>query len=93
MISIELPDTNTKTYRFKIGRHTFVFSYTTVVAYLGPLGACRRHNEWGPTTGRHLRNYKHFPEVSESEMEDRIRAAIVDTGLNIINNKLKGATI
>lgn len=93
MISIELPDTNTKTYRFSIGHHTFVFSYTTVVAYFGPLGDCRRHNKWGPTTGRHLRNYKHFPVVDEAEMGNRIAAAIADTGLNIVANKLKGAAI
>ena len=93
MISIELPDTNTKTYRVSVGYHTFIFSYTTVVAYLGPLGRCRRHNEWGPTTGRHLKPYKHFPVVDEAEMGSRIAAAIADTGLSIVANKLKGAAI
>lgn len=93
MISLELPSSNTKTFRVSIGFHTFVFSYTTVVAYLGPLGQCRRHNKWGPTTGRHLKPYKHFPTVDEAEMESRVAAAIADAGLSIVANKLKGAAI
>lgn len=93
MISIALPSSNTKTFRVSIGLHTFVFSYTTVVAYFGPLGQCRRHNEWGPTTGRHLKPYKHFPTVDEAEMESRVAAAIADAGLRITTDKLKGAAI
>ena len=71
MINLELTSNNTKTFRVTVGPHTFVFSYTTVVAYFGPLGQCRRHNEWGPTTGRHLKPYNHFPTVDEAEMESR----------------------
>ncbi|GIV03839.1 MAG: hypothetical protein KatS3mg015_2669 [Fimbriimonadales bacterium] len=93
MLSLELPSSNTKLYRLTIGPHTFVFSYTTVVAYSGPLGNCRRRNEWGPTTGRHLRDYRHFPEVEEAEMHLRILGAIADTGLRITTDKLKGAAI
>ena len=93
MISLELPSSNTATFLVSIGFHTFVFSYTTVVAYLGPLGQCRRHNKWGPTTGRHLKQYEHFPIVDEAEMESRVAAAIADTGLRIVANKLKGAAI
>lgn len=93
MISIELPNTSTKTYRFSIGYHTFVFSYTTVVAYFGPLGNCRRHNEWGPTTGKHLRNYKHFPEVDAAEMDSRIKNAIAETGSRIVVDRLQGTAV
>ena len=46
---------NTRACVVLLGAHEFFFSYETLIAYRGPLGAARRANDWGPTTGRHFR--------------------------------------
>jgi hypothetical protein len=47
---------NTQAHVVSFGYHSFYFSYETIVAYCGPNGiAVRRPNDWGPTTGRHLK--------------------------------------
>ena len=49
---------NTRACVVEIGPHAFYFSYETCIAYAGPLGAARRANVWGPTTGRHFRELR-----------------------------------
>lgn len=46
---------NTRACVVELGPHALYFSYETLIAYGGPLGAARRGNVWGPTTGRHFR--------------------------------------
>lgn len=81
---------NTEAYRCRIGQHCLYISYTTVVGYSGPLGACRRSNDWGPTTGRHMSEMgiKGWVEVDEETMHQRVRAALLDTGLRIWGEEL-----
>ena len=57
MISIERSRRNTPACAISIGSHTFVISYSTVIAYHGPLGRVRSTNHWGPTTGRHMTEF------------------------------------
>lgn len=67
----------TECYLVSIGEHTFGISYQTVIVYWGPLGACRRANSWGPTTGRHFSDLHatHLPVVSDDEFQLRVDRA------------------
>jgi hypothetical protein len=62
---------DTPCYLIELNGHRFGISYETIVAYWGPLGACKRVNIWGPTTGRHLSELRanHLPEVTKEQME------------------------
>lgn len=78
-ISISLPERSTKAYRVHIGNHVFYFSYRTCIAYNGPSGLLRRHNDWGPTTGRHFSDLQcaHYPEVSGKDFETFLNGVMV----------------
>ena len=62
---------NTKAYVVTINEHELFFSYSTCIAYRGPLGHFRLDNTWGPTTGRHINEMglRNLPIVTEKEME------------------------
>lgn len=62
---------NTRAYVVELGPHAFYFSYETCIAYAGPLGAARRANVWGATTGRHFRELgcDGFAVVEPEELE------------------------
>jgi hypothetical protein len=81
---------NTEAYRVRIGQHNLYISYSTVIGYSGPLGTCRRHNDWGPTTGKHINEMgiRDWVEVDEETMHQRVRAALLDTGLRIWGEEL-----
>jgi len=68
---------NTRACVVEIGSHAFYFSYATCIAYAGPLGAARRANVWGPTTGRHFRELgcAGFPVVEPEELDAMILRA------------------
>lgn len=67
-------DCNNKATRVEIGKHTVFFSYTTPIAYSGPLGECRIPNHWGPTTGRHFKalGVYELPTVSQGELKEKL---------------------
>lgn len=68
---------NTECYEVSINGHTFGISYTTVIAYWGPLGNCRIKNHWSTTTGRHFADLgaKDLPIVEDSVMDEIIEKA------------------
>lgn len=68
---------NTQCYSISINGHTFGISYTTVIAYWGPLGNCRLANTFSNTTGRHFADLgaKDLPIVEDSVMEAIIEKA------------------
>lgn len=68
---------NTQCYSISINGHTFGISYTTVIAYWGPLGNCRIKNHWSTTTGRHFSDLgaKDLPLVDDAVMDERIAQA------------------
>lgn len=68
---------NTECYEVSINEHTFGISYTTVIAYWGPLGNCRLANTFSNTTGRHFSDLgaKDLPIVEDSVMEAIIEKA------------------
>lgn len=68
---------NTECYEVSINEHTFGISYTTVIAYWGPLGNCRIKNHWSTTTGRHFADLgaKDLPIVEDSVMDEIIEKA------------------
>ena len=88
---------NTQCYELRIGPHWFGISYQTIIAYRGHAGltgewqACRLHNSWGPTTGRHMRdlNCHQYREVDDEEMADLIRRALMLVGTNILRDRFK----
>lgn len=86
-------DRKTEAYVVCIGDYTLYISYSTVVGVYGP-DECigRRHNEWGPTTGRHMREMgiSDYPEVDEGTINSWINRAIADTGMAIIEQRLGG---
>ena len=70
---------NTRACVVEIGPHAFYFSYETCIAYAGPLGAARRANTWGPTTGRHFRELgcAGFPVIEPEELAALVLRAVV----------------
>lgn len=69
---------NTRACVVEIGPHAFYFSYQTCIAYAGPLGAARRANVWGPTTGRHFRELGRggFAIVEPDELDALVLCAV-----------------
>ena len=69
---------NTRACVVEIGPHAFYFSYETCIAYAGPLGAARRANVWGPTTGRHFRELgcAGFTVVEPEELDALVMRAV-----------------
>ena len=73
---------NTRAAVVELGPHAFYFSYETLIAYAGPLGAARRANVWGPTTGRHFRELgcAGFAIVEPDNLDALVfRALVVDS--------------
>lgn len=62
---------NTRATIVTINEHTLYFSYSTCIAYRGPLGSYRIANHWGPTTGRHFSemDIKELPIVDDKSFE------------------------
>lgn len=88
------PNRNTKRYHVQLGSLDLFFSYDTLIgmAY-GPLELhARRENIWGPTTGRHIREYciHGWPEVSEDELQGMVSTAVQHMGMEMFKHTLEG---
>ena len=84
---------DTKAYVIYLGQHKFYISYETIVGYKDMGGdGVRLKNEWGPTTGRHIREMgiSDFPIVSEDELRTVINRAVATTGHQLTINRLEG---
>lgn len=80
----------TEARELRLGDVTLYFSYDTCIAVRSPRGVFRRHNSWGPTTGRHINemHVRSFPECEEEEFKDKLRAAVMQLGLNLFNDDI-----
>lgn len=62
----------TEAYYIRLGEVEAFVSYNTVVAVRTPKGCGRRPNEWGVTTGRHMREMGVYdwPIMNEEELAE-----------------------
>jgi len=69
-------------YCVKIGHIQLYYSYSTLIGVTGGGAGIRRHNEWGPTTGKHINmlGIKDLPEGEESEVEDTATSLLATLG-------------
>jgi hypothetical protein len=73
----------------------FYISYTTIVAADVNDGdqrlAVRLHNDWGPTTGRHMKDMGvyDYKEVSDSEINRLVRVSLLRAGQQVALDKLE----
>lgn len=63
-----------------IGHVNLYFSYDTLIGYSYMGERLRRHNDWGPTTGRHINllSIRDFEEVDEENLELHVTAALAE---------------
>ena len=68
---------NTKCYSVRVGGLECFISYETVIAFRYPGMRLRRHNDWGRTTGRHMKEMcaHDWPEVDERTFERELDQA------------------
>jgi hypothetical protein len=80
-------DRNTQCYELYIADVRLIISYQTVIAarYGGEM--IRRHNDWGPTTGRHMRE-TYVRDYLEIDDEDTFNARVNDMILRSIADRV-----
>lgn len=86
LVQFKGPGRNTKCYTFRVGQAEFFISYETVIGVRTSDERVRLDNVWGPTTGRHMNELgiKGFRVVSDDQMQDVIRKAMVQMGTQLI---------
>lgn len=76
MISLSNPtNRNTEARVLTLGPHRLYFSYETLVAYAGPLGAATTSKKWSVTTSKHIREMgaDRLPRIDQEELERRVQ--------------------
>ena len=73
-------DRNTPSHWLRVGGLSILFSYETAIAFrtFGKHAEqVRRHNHWGPTTGRHFKDAcaYGYEIVTDEEFDDRLKIA------------------
>ena len=72
-----------------------LISYETPVAFHDRYEHHRRHNVWGPTTGRHLKEAgaTNWPECDEDEFNTKLNLAIYKSMTERFALKLEGEKV
>jgi len=75
MITGATSDRQTKAYSVDIDGMELFFSYGTCVGFRSPYRSGRIENQWGPTTGRHIKEHgiKDFPVMTQVALMFAIR--------------------
>ena len=81
----------TQCYEIWLGGHRFYVSYETLIGYDGPLGQFRRNNDWGPTTGRHMKEMGiyDYEVITQAELEDLEQAAVCHLATALLQERFK----
>ena len=79
----------TEAYEIEVGRTRMLISYETIVAFSGPgpsgeVKRLRRHNKWGPTTGKHMNEcgVRDYPEAANEEHFEAQLQLTLKNGIN-----------
>jgi hypothetical protein len=95
-IAIARPSRNTPATVVRVFGVDILFSYTTAVGCSVPgKAAFRLKNYWGPTTGRHLKEWGYMTpgveELTDAEFEQRLTDAIYERIAELVTVKLEDA--
>jgi hypothetical protein len=84
-------DRNTKSIWVRVAGVDVLFSYETPVAFVSGDTRLRRHNTWGPTTGRHMSetHTNTYPAVNEDEFNAALNSAIIKSCLERVTQTLE----
>ncbi len=82
---------NTRVHWVKVFDVDVLFSYDTAIAFSADGVQRRRHNDWGPTTGRHMNDasVRDWTEVEDEKLfESMIDKAILQSLSNRVAREL-----
>ena len=78
----------------EVGDVRMFFSYNTClgVSYPGNDTLARRHNAWGPTTGKHINmaNIRNWPVVDDEQFDTLVRQAFMHQGMEHFKQAIGG---
>lgn len=83
---------NSPCFELRISGVVLGISYETVISAHYGNELIRRHNVWGPTTGRHMRELgvKEYTEVDEPEFNVRVKNMVLRAIARAVKERMGG---